>query len=179
VSNPLKWNLGNNVEITWQDQTGKKIIRSVTLPTLEGKGGILGESIKNKPNGAHDSSFVLEKYKSFFISNPMILFLPLVTIVQVFVPYLNLIAPRYELSVLRSSFPIFAMTLFSLWYINFYVGIFNALPIGTLYRGQLYNSLIKSKTKSSPLTTNRVKIAITSVTIMIIIMLILLPWIIR
>jgi hypothetical protein len=42
VSNPLKWNLGNNVEITWQDQTGKKIIRSVTLPTPEGKGGILG-----------------------------------------------------------------------------------------------------------------------------------------
>ena len=31
---------------------------SLTLPALEGKGGILGVSIKNKPNGAHDSSFV-------------------------------------------------------------------------------------------------------------------------
>jgi hypothetical protein len=58
VSNSLKWNLGNNIEITWQDQTGKKIIRSVTLPTLEGKRGFLSVSIKNKPNGAHDSSFV-------------------------------------------------------------------------------------------------------------------------
>jgi hypothetical protein len=27
--------LGNNIEITWQDQMGKKIICSVTLPTLE------------------------------------------------------------------------------------------------------------------------------------------------
>jgi hypothetical protein len=38
--------LGNNIQITWQDQTGKKVICSVTLPTLEGKRGILGLSIK-------------------------------------------------------------------------------------------------------------------------------------
>ena len=52
----------------------------------------LGVSIKNKPNEPHDSSFVLEKYKSFFISNPMTLFLPLVTVVQGFIPYLDSIA---------------------------------------------------------------------------------------
>jgi hypothetical protein len=37
MSNSLKWNLSNNIEITWQDQTGKKIIRSVILLTFEGK----------------------------------------------------------------------------------------------------------------------------------------------
>jgi hypothetical protein len=61
VSNLLRSNLGNNIEIMWQDETGKKITRSVILPTLEGKGGILGASIKNKLNVVDNSSFILEK----------------------------------------------------------------------------------------------------------------------
>jgi hypothetical protein len=178
VSNLLRSNLGNKIEITWYDETGKKITRSVILPTLE-KGGILGASIKNKPNVAHDSFYALEKYKSFFGSNPMILLLPMPSMAQELVPYSDLMAPRYESSVLGSSFPIFATMLFWLWYINFYVGIFNALPIGPLDGGQLYNSFIKTKTKSlSSTRTNIITIALTVIMITIIIMSILLPWII-
>ena len=67
VSNLLRSNLGNRIEITWHDETGKEITNSVILPALEGKRGILGASIKNNPNVAHDSFYALEKYKSFFL----------------------------------------------------------------------------------------------------------------
>ena len=179
VSNLLRSNLANRIEITWYDETGKKLTSSVILPTLKGKAGILGASIKNKPNVAHDSFYGLEKYKSFFGSNPMIFLLPMPSMPQKLVPYSDLMAPRYESSVLGSSFPIFATMLFWLWYINFYVGIFNALPIGPLDGGQLYNSFTKSKIKSlSSTRTNIITIALTVIMIIIISMPILLPWII-
>ena len=175
MSNLLRSNLGNRIEITWHDETGKEITNSVILPVLEGKGGILGASIKNNPNVAHDSFYALEKYKSFFGSNPMIFLLPMPSMAQKMVPYSDLMAPRYESRVLGQSFPIFGTLLFWLWYINFYVGIFNSLPIGPLDGGQLYNSFIKSKTKSlSPTRTNIITIGLTVIMIIIIIMSILL-----
>ena len=109
----------------------------------------------------------------------MIFLLPMPSMAQEMVPYSDLLAPSYESSVLGSSFPIFATMLFWLWYINFYFGIFNALPIGPLDGGQLYDSFIKRKTKSLSLTrTNIITIGLTVIMIIIIIMSILLPWII-
>jgi membrane-associated protease RseP (regulator of RpoE activity) len=41
-----------------------------------------------------------------------------------------------------------------MWFVNFMVGIFNALPIGPLDGGQLYGSIIESRAKSKTLAKN-------------------------
>src|SRR5207249_6463953 len=48
-----------------------------------------------------------------------------------------------------SSFPIVANLLFWIWFINFNVGIFNALPITFLDGGSWYSSVIESRTQKS------------------------------
>jgi membrane-associated protease RseP (regulator of RpoE activity) len=89
-------------------------------------------------------------------------------------------ASKYESNVLGSSFPIVANTLFWLWFINFNLAIFNALPIIIPLDGsQWYNSLIESKTKSK---TNRVKNASQLLSIVmttIVLMQFVLPWVIK
>ena len=63
-------------------------------------------------------------------------------------------APKYTSSVFGDAFAPIANMLFWLWFINFNVGIFNALPIGPLDGGQLYGSAIESRTKSKVLAKN-------------------------
>ena len=60
-------------------------------------------------------------------------------------PYSDLMSPNYESSLFGSSYPIIANFLFWIWFINFNVGIFNALPIGPLDGGQLYGIIIRTK----------------------------------
>jgi len=54
-------------------------------------------------------------------------------------------APKYQSSVLGSAFAPLANLLYWLMFVNFNVGIFNALPIGPFDGGQLYNSLIEKR----------------------------------
>jgi membrane-associated protease RseP (regulator of RpoE activity) len=63
-------------------------------------------------------------------------------------------APKYTSSVFGAAFAPLANMLFWLWFINFNVGIFNALPIGPLDGGQLYGSLIEKRSKSKILAKN-------------------------
>ena len=149
----LRSNLGHNIKITWQDKTGEKITRSVILPaSIEANRGILGILIKDV---SPDPSIILKRYKSAFSSNPLVWLLPPTVNNGTAVPYSDSMASKYESNVLGSSFPIVANTLFWLWFINFNLAIFNALPIIIPLDGsQWYNSLIESKTKSK---TNRVK----------------------
>src|SRR5207244_13184921 len=60
------------------------------------------------------------------------------------VPYSNVMAPKYQSSVLGSAFAPLANLLYWLMFVNFNVGIFNALPIGPFDGCQLYNSLIEN-----------------------------------
>jgi membrane-associated protease RseP (regulator of RpoE activity) len=178
LGNILRSNLGHNIQITWQDKTGQKIIRSISLPPFASNRGILGIAITDlTPN----PSLVLQKYKSWFTSNPIALLAP-PTLGQgmLLVPYSDLMAPKYESNILGSSFPIIANILFWIWFINFNVGIFNALPITFLDGGSWYSSLIESRTqKSKASMVKNASLLLSLIMIGIVIMSIALPYFIR
>ena len=91
------------------------------------------------------------------------------------IPYSGLMAEKYDSTIFGRSFPIVANMLFWLWFINFNVAVFNALPIGPLDGGQLYGSFIASRTKEK--TGIAITSIITYIMVIVIFMSILLPYI--
>ncbi len=147
----LRANLGNTVSIKWIDPSGNEIAKSVTLPATVAPGkGILGIGVTSL---SPDAQTVLDRYKGAFGQNPLALLLP-PTMQQGAVPYSDLMAPKYQSTVFGSAFMPISNMLFWLWFINFNVGIFNALPIGPLDGGQLYGAVIEHKAKSKTLARN-------------------------
>ena len=139
----LQSNLGKTLEMTWYDKDKNMITRNIKLPnSVDENKGILGVTI----NQISDPKSVLDTYKSQFSINPLALLLP-PTIQPGVVPYSGLMADKYDSSIFGSSYPLVANMLFWIWFINFNVAIFNALPIGPLDGGQWYGSLIASRTK--------------------------------
>ena len=61
------------------------------------------------------------------------------------VPYSDTMASYYTSNLLGSTYPIIANFLFWIWFVNFNVGIFEALPINHLPGGKLYNSIIEDR----------------------------------
>lgn len=173
LSRLLQSNLGNNVAITWRDTNNQEITKIASIPArVQPNTGILGVTITNV---SPDPEFVLSRYKSAFGSNPIAILLP-PTMAEGSVPYSDLMASKYS-STLGSSFPIIANFLFWLWFVNFNVGIFNALPIGPLDGGQLYNSLIERKVSAGSTRLKNASLILTLVTVMIVAMSFILPWI--
>jgi membrane-associated protease RseP (regulator of RpoE activity) len=80
----------------------------------------------------------------------------------------------YTSSIFGDNFAPIANGLFWLWFINFNVGIFNALPIGPLDGGQLYGALIEKRAKSAALAKNA-NMLMTLVMVAIVAVAILLP----
>jgi membrane-associated protease RseP (regulator of RpoE activity) len=151
LGNNLRANLGNTVEITWLNENGQSMSKSVALPDSAELGkGILGVLVTAL---APDASQVLDRYKGAFGQNPLALLLP-PTLQQDAVPYSDLMAPKYESDVFGPSYSIVANVLFWIWFVNFNVGIFNALPIGPLDGGQFYGALIDRRAKSKVLAKN-------------------------
>lgn len=147
----LRANLGQAIEITWTEQGGKAVTRDVVLPTtVELNGGVLGVTVTPL---APDSQVVLDRYKGAFGTNPLAILLP-PTMQEGAVPYSDLMAPKYTSSVFGDAYAPIANMLFWLWFINFNVGIFNALPIGPLDGGQLYGAMIENRAKSKVLAKN-------------------------
>ncbi len=171
----LRDNLGRTIDITWVDKSYNTITRQVTLPAAVEPGrGILGVDVTPL---SPDAQPVLDRYKSAFGSNPLALLLP-PTMQPTVVPYSDVMAPRYTSSVLGDSFvfgPV-ANLLFWLWFINFNVGIFNALPIGPLDGGQLYGALIEKRAKSKVLAKNA-NMLLTLVMVAIVAAAILVPYV--
>jgi membrane-associated protease RseP (regulator of RpoE activity) len=66
-----------------------------------------------------------------------------------------------------------------LMFVNFNVAIFNALPIGPLDGGQLYNSLIESKVSPKRNRLKNVAQLVTYVMIALVAVAVLSPWLIR
>ncbi len=170
----LRANLGNTVQITWIDSSNQLITRQATLPdAVPLNQGILGIQVTPL---LPDSGAVLERYKSAFSTNPIAILLP-PTMQQGAVPYSDLMAPRYE-STLGPMWVLAANMLFWLWFVNFNVGIFNALPIGPLDGGQLYGSVIEKKVRSAALAKNAANF-LTAVTVAVVAAAILLPYVLR
>jgi membrane-associated protease RseP (regulator of RpoE activity) len=172
----LKSNLGTSVIITWKDEKGTLVTHAANLPkTVEPDKGVLGVTITNV---APDPKMVLNRYKAAFGSNPIALLLP-PTMVQGSVPYSDLMASKYSSSILGETYPIFSNFLFWLWFVNFNVGIFNALPIGPLDGGQLYNSLIEEKLKTRTKRLKNASLILSAVMTAIVVASFLLPWVFR
>jgi membrane-associated protease RseP (regulator of RpoE activity) len=151
LGDQLRANLGNTVDIAWINSAGETITRQATLPAAVEPGrGTLGVTVTPLPA---DPQAVLDRYKGAFGTNPLALLLP-PTMQQGAVPYSDLMFPRYESSALGIAYAPIANLLFWLWFINFNVGIFNALPIGPLDGGQLYGSLIEKRAKSKVMAKN-------------------------
>jgi membrane-associated protease RseP (regulator of RpoE activity) len=169
-------NLGRTVDITWIDADRQTITRPVPLPAApEPNRGILGVGVTPL---SPDPQAVLDRYQGAFSTNPLALLLP-PTMQQGAVPYSDLMAPRYTSSIFGSSdyFAPVANILFWLWFINFNVGIFNALPIGPLDGGQLYGAMIENKAKSKILAKNASMMLTLAMTAVVVASL-LLPYII-
>ncbi|MFL6524310.1 MAG: M50 family metallopeptidase [Nitrososphaera sp.] len=170
----LRSNLGNTVEITWINNAGETVSRQVTLPpAVEPGKGTLGVSVTVL---SQDPQEVLNTYKNQFGQNPLALLLP-PTFQQGFVPFSDLNAPKYTSSVFGNDFAPVANMLFWLWFINFNVGIFNALPLGPLDGGQLYGALIESKAKSKAIARNA-NMLLTLVMTAIVFAVLVLPYVV-
>jgi membrane-associated protease RseP (regulator of RpoE activity) len=175
LSRLLQLNLGNRVAITWKDSSGQDLTKTVSIPDrVQPNTGILGVTITNV---SPDPEMVLSRYKSAFGSNPIAILLP-PTMAEGSVPYSDLMASKYS-STLGSAFPIVANFLFWLWFINFNVGIFNALPIGPLDGGQLYNSFIERKIGAGSTRFRNASLILTLVMVLIVAMSFILPWVLR
>jgi membrane-associated protease RseP (regulator of RpoE activity) len=174
LSQSLRANLGNTIEITWLNKAGDTIVREVTLPAAVEPGrGTLGVSVTVL---ARDPQEVLDTYKNQFSQNPLAILLP-PTFQQGFVPFSDLMAPKYTSSVFGDNFAPVANMLFWLWFINFNVGIFNALPLGPLDGGQLYGAIIENKAKSKALAKNA-NMVMTLVMAAIVFAVLVLPYVV-
>jgi membrane-associated protease RseP (regulator of RpoE activity) len=174
LSESLRTNLGNTIDISWINKAGDTITHQVTLPAAVEPGrGILGVTIT--PLSAEPQQ-VLDTYKNQFSHNPLAILLP-PTFQEGIVPFSDLMAPKYTSSVFGNNFAPIANMLFWLWFVNFNVGIFNALPIGPLDGGQLYSSLIENKSKSKAMARNA-NMLLTLVMTAIVFAVLMLPYII-
>jgi membrane-associated protease RseP (regulator of RpoE activity) len=172
----LRSNIGKQSQIVWQDKQGKQITDILSIPAgTDPTKPILGVvALPLDPNAT------LELYKRHFaftfdINRPVPM-LPLPTLDGQFVPFSDTMAPKYESTLFGPFFPIIANTLFWLWFINFNLGIFNALPIVLLDGGQLYGSLIESRSKIDKNRLKQISSAVSTLMIVIVVMSLFLPY---
>lgn len=173
LGNYLRANLGSTVNITWINKAGDIVTRPVTLPPAVEQGkGVLGVTVTLL---SPDPQAVLDRYKDQFTQNPLGILLP-PTFQEGLVPYSDMMSSKYTSSVLGGAYAPVANMLFWLWFINFNVGIFNALPIGPLDGGQLYGALIEKRAKSKVLAKNA-SMLLTLVMAAIVAIAILVPYV--
>lgn len=174
LRNILKDNLGTSIQIKWLTEDKREQVQSVNLPaSLPENKGVLGVTLADK---FFDPVLVLDNYKNLFLTNPLAILMP-PTLQQSLVPYSDAMSSEYSSSIFGPAFPIIGNLLFWIWFINFNVGIFNALPITMLDGGQWYGTLlenkIKTKSKVKPFTI------LSLIFIIIVILAFTLPWVLR
>lgn len=171
----LNNNLGKPVSIEVISNTGDTSIKEATLPEQREPGkGILGVSI----TPVADPKEVLDRYNTMIFSSPLGLLAP-PTFVQGMVPYSDFMADKYTSPVFGSYYTIPANLFFWLWFINFNVAIFNALPIGPLDGGQLYNSLIDKKTQNKKGLLRHSSKILTYGMVIVVVLSIALPYLLK
>lgn len=178
LSQTLRSNIGKQPMIIWQDKDKNQRSNSLSIPAdTDPTKPILG--VTTRP--IVDPALALEEYQKSFTFGTVqermgLLSLLAPPTLKVDVPFSDFMAPKYESNVLGSSFPIIANTLFWLWFINFNLGLFNALPIAFLDGGQLYGSLIESRSKIDKNRLRQISSAVSTIMIVIVAMSIFLPY---
>jgi Zn-dependent protease len=172
LRNILRDNLGTSIQIKWLTEDKREQIQSVNLPaSLPENKGVLGVTLADT---FFDPVLVLDRYKNLFLTNPLAILMP-PTLGQSAIPYSDVMSSQYSSSIFGPAFPIIGNLLFWIWFINFNVGIFNALPITMLDGGQWYGTLlenkIKTKSKIKPFTI------LSIIFIIIVILAFSLPWV--
>ena len=168
----LESNLGKTIEMTWAVKNKAIVRSSITLPSSVNENkGILGVTISN----IGDPKTVLNDYKSLFSGTTVLRLLAPPTIQERNVPFSDLMAERYNSTIFGSSYALLANMFFWLWFINFNVAVFNALPIGPLDGGQLYGSFIASRTKEK--TAIAINSLMTYIMILVIFMTLVFPYV--
>ncbi len=171
----LGGNLGKTVSVTWLNENGEKVVKQATLPNVREPGkGILGVTVTE----VSDPKKVLDRYNSLFVSNPLALLAP-PTMAQGVIPFSSMMQEKYSSPIFGSFFSIPANLLFWLWFINFNVAIFNALPIGPLDGGQLYNAIINKKTEKRKGILRHTSKILTYSMIVIVALAFVVPWLMR
>jgi membrane-associated protease RseP (regulator of RpoE activity) len=175
LNDNLNANLGKLVTIGITDENGEKLTKQATLPPQRDPGkGILGVSI----TPVADPKEVLDRYNSMIFTSPLALLAP-PTFVQGMVPYSDFMADKYTSPLFGSYYTIPASLFFWLWFINFNVAIFNALPIGPLDGGQLYNSLIDKKTQNKKGIIRHASKILTYGMVIVVVLSIALPYLLK
>ncbi|HEX7274836.1 MAG TPA: M50 family metallopeptidase [Nitrososphaeraceae archaeon] len=178
LSQALRSSIGGQTQILWQDKEGNQLTKILSIPAdTDPSKPILG--VMAVPNV--DPTLALDSYEKLFIfdiNEPKnILFLLTPPTLQPGVPFSDLMAPKYESTIFGSSFPIFANTLFWLWFINLNLGLFNALPIAILDGGQLYGTLIESRSKIDKNRLRQISSAVSTIMIFIVAIWLLMPYV--
>jgi Zn-dependent protease len=162
----LRSNIGNQIPIVWLDKNGVQRSDTFSIPANAAPDkpilGVTAASI--------DPTTVLEIYKQ----HPLLL-LQMPTL-EKSMPFSDSMAPKYQSNLFGESFPIVANTFYWLFFINFNLGLFNSLPISILDGGQLYSSLIESRSKMDKNRLNQISSAVSTITILIVAMSLLLPY---
>lgn len=178
LSQALRSNIGKQAEIMWQDKDGNQLTNTFSIPSdSDPAKPILG--VMTLPNV--DPTLVLESYKNYFIfdinqpRNILVLLMP--PTLNAGLPFSDLMSPKYESSLLGASFPMVSNTLFWLWFINLNLGLFNALPIAILDGGQLYGSIIESRSRVDKNRLRQISSAVSTIMVIIVAMWLVLPYV--
>jgi membrane-associated protease RseP (regulator of RpoE activity) len=119
----------------------------------------------------------LKNYQVFSLDRLAMYIVP-PTLASGLVPFSESMAPFYE-SWLGQSWHILANTLFWLWFINFNLAIFNALPIYPLDGGRIFKTTLKGITgqKLTAKSISLITYAVTAACIIIVVTVTLMPFI--
>jgi hypothetical protein len=143
----LRDKIGSKIWIEWQTEDKSELMERVELPSfIPENNSVLGVTLTD---AFFDPGLVLDNYKNLFTANPIAILMP-PSLAPNLVPYSDTMSSYYTSRLFGSAYPIIANFLFWIWFVNFNVGIFEALPINHLPGGKLYNSFIEDKLKSKP-----------------------------
>jgi membrane-associated protease RseP (regulator of RpoE activity) len=120
----------------------------------------------------------LENYQTFAFDKLVMYIIP-PTLAGGLVPFSDSLAPFYN-SWLGPNWQIFANTLFWIWFINFNLAIFNALPLYPLDGGRMFNTTLKMTAgkRLSEKTMSTITYAVTASCVIIVVSVAVLPFII-
>jgi membrane-associated protease RseP (regulator of RpoE activity) len=119
----------------------------------------------------------LENYRTFSIDRLTMYIIP-PTLAEGLVPYSDFLGQFYS-SPLGPQWAIAANTLFWLWFVNFNLAIFNALPLYPLDGGRIFNITLKRVAggKLSEKTIRVITLAATAIIVVLVLLVTVVPFI--